>query len=113
VIAGAGVSMAMPAIQNAVLGAVAPHQIGKASGVFNTMRQLGGVFGIAILVAVFGGAGGYSSAQGFTDGFTAAVAVSAGLSLAGAAACVALPGRGSLGLWSWLVLRRREPATDS
>jgi EmrB/QacA subfamily drug resistance transporter len=113
VIAGAGVSMAMPAIQNAVLGAVAPQQIGKASGVFNTMRQLGGVFGIAILVAVFGGAGSYASAQGFSEGFTAAVAVSAGLSLAGAAASIALPSRGSLGLWSWLVLRRQAPATDA
>ena len=46
-IAGCGVSMAMPAIQNAVVSSVAPASIGKASGTFNMLRQLGGVFGIA------------------------------------------------------------------
>src|SRR5262249_50786811 len=43
-ISGAGVSMAMPAAQNAVLSAVAPAEIGKASGTFNMLRFLGGVF---------------------------------------------------------------------
>jgi len=91
--AGCGVSMAMPALQNAVVSAVAPASIGKASGAFNMMRQLGGVFGIAVLVAVFSGGGGYASAQLFSNGFTAAIGVSAGLSLLGAAASVGLPGR--------------------
>jgi EmrB/QacA subfamily drug resistance transporter len=90
-IAGCGVSMAMPAIQNAVVGSVAPESIGKASGAFNMMRQLGGVFGIALLVAVFTGAGGYASPQLFSDGFTSAIAVAAGLSLLGAAAGLGLP----------------------
>ncbi len=93
VIAGCGVSMALPALQNAVLSSVAPASLGKASGTFNTVRQLGGVFGIAALVAVFTGAGSYSSAQLFSDGFTAAIAVSAGLSLLGAVASVGLPQR--------------------
>jgi EmrB/QacA subfamily drug resistance transporter len=91
VLAGAGVSMAMPAIQNAVLGAVAPARIGQASGTFNTVRQLGGVFGIAVLVAVFSGSGGYSTPHVFTDGFTAALGASAALSLLGAAAGLGLP----------------------
>jgi putative effector of murein hydrolase len=90
-IAGCGVSMALPALQNAVVSSVAPASIGKASGAFNMMRQLGGVFGIATLVAVFTGAGGYGSAQLFSDGFTAALGVAAGLSLLGAAASVGLP----------------------
>ncbi len=93
VIAGCGVSMAMPALQNAVVSSVAPASIGKASGTFNTLRQLGGVFGIAVLVAVFTGAGGYGSPRLFSDGFTAAIAVGAGLSLLGAAAGFGLPGR--------------------
>ena len=65
-VAGAGISMALPATINAVVGAVAPADIGKASGVISTLRELGGVFGIAITVAVFAGAGGYAS---FADGF--------------------------------------------
>ena len=92
-IAGCGVSMAMPALQNAVVSSVAPASIGKASGTFNMMRQFGGVFGIATLVAVFTGDGSYASPHLFSDGFTTAIAVSAGLSLAGAIASAGLPAR--------------------
>jgi MFS family permease len=92
-IAGTGVSMAMPAAQTAVLNAVTPEQIGKASGVFNTGRQLGGVFGVAVLALVFSKAGSYAGPAAFTDGFTASIAVSGTLSLAGAVAALAIPGR--------------------
>jgi EmrB/QacA subfamily drug resistance transporter len=93
VIAGCGVSMALPAMQSAVVSAVDPQAIGKAAGVNSMMRQLGGVFGIAILVAVFAGAGGYASAQAFSDGFAPAIGVSAGLALVGSLVATALPGR--------------------
>jgi EmrB/QacA subfamily drug resistance transporter len=93
VVAGVGISMALPAFQSAVVSAVAPDAIGKAAGVNSTMRQLGGVFGIAILVAVFAGAGGYASAQAFTDGFAPAIGVSAGLSLLGSIVATVLPSR--------------------
>jgi EmrB/QacA subfamily drug resistance transporter len=84
VVAGCGVSAAMPAVQNVVVGAAAPEAVGKAAGVNSTLRELGGVMGIAVAVAAFAGAGGYTSAQAFSDGFVAAIAVSAALSLAGA-----------------------------
>jgi EmrB/QacA subfamily drug resistance transporter len=83
-VAGVGFSMALPAVTNAVVGGVAMKDIGKASGAFSTMRQLGGAFGVAILVAVFAGAGSYHSAQSFSDGFVPAMGVAAGLALAGA-----------------------------
>jgi EmrB/QacA subfamily drug resistance transporter len=94
ILAGAGVSMAMPAAQNAVISSVAATEIGKASGAFNMFRFLGGAFGVAILVAVFDRAGSFSSPQAFSSGFTAAVGVAAALSTAGAIAGVGLPGRG-------------------
>ena len=50
------------------------------------MRELGGVFGIAVAVAVFAGAGGYASPQAFTDGFAPAIGVAAALALVGALA---------------------------
>ena len=53
VVAGFGASMAMPAAQNCVLGSVPRWAMGKASGALNTLRQLGGTFGIAIAAAVF------------------------------------------------------------
>ncbi len=47
------------------------------------MRQLGGAFGVAVLVAVFGRTGSYASAQAFTDGFAPAIGACAALSLSG------------------------------
>jgi EmrB/QacA subfamily drug resistance transporter len=93
IIAGVGVSMAIPAAQNSVVGSVASEALGKAAGVNSMMRELGGVFGIALAVAVFAATGGYASAQDFTDGFGPAIGVSAGLALAGALAALALPSR--------------------
>jgi EmrB/QacA subfamily drug resistance transporter len=93
IISGAGVAMAIPASQSSVLTSVAPQFIGKASGTFATMRQLGGAFGVAVTVAVFAGAGSYVSPQAFVDGFAAAVVACAALSLAGALAGATLPRR--------------------
>jgi EmrB/QacA subfamily drug resistance transporter len=92
-ISGAGVAMSLPAAQSAVLTSVAPPDIGVASGTFMTMRQLGGAFGVAILVAVFAGAGSYASQQAFIDGFAPAAGVCASLGAVAALAGLALPGR--------------------
>jgi EmrB/QacA subfamily drug resistance transporter len=93
VLAGAGISMAIPTVQNAAMSAVAPGDLGKASGTFTTMRQLGGVFGLSIAVAVFTGAGSYASPVAFGDGFVPAIAVAAAFSLAAAAVATLLPRR--------------------
>ena len=93
VLAGCGASMAMPAAQSCVVGAVPPADLGKAAGTFNTLRQLGGTFGIAILAAVFTGAGSYASARAFTAGFVPVAFTAAGLSMAGAVAGAFIPGR--------------------
>jgi hypothetical protein len=85
--------MAMVAAQNCVMGAVPPADLGKASGTFNTLRQLGGTFGIAILAAVFTSTGSYASARAFGAGFVPAAEVAAGLSLAGAVAGAFVPSR--------------------
>jgi len=92
-ISGCGFAMAVPAVTKSVVSSVAPGDIGKASGTFSTMRQLGGAFGVAVLVTVFAAAGSYASARAFSDGFAPAIGVAAGLSLAGVAAGLALPRR--------------------
>jgi MFS family permease len=91
VIAGTGISMAIPSAQNAVMNAVTPADLGKASGTFMTMRQLGGVFGLAIAAAVFTGTGGYTSPAAFANGFVPALTVSAALSAGGALVAAFLP----------------------
>jgi EmrB/QacA subfamily drug resistance transporter len=93
VIAGAGISTAIPASQNAVMNAVAPGDLGKASGAYMTGRQLGGVFGLAIAVAVFAGSGSYVSPAAFADGFGPALAVAGAFSAVGALIALALPRR--------------------
>lgn len=93
VLAGVGVSMAMPAAQNAILSSVAVAEMGKASGIFNMGRFLGGMFGIAALVASFSANGAVDSAAHFERGFAAAMSLAATLSLAGAIAGLFLPAR--------------------
>jgi EmrB/QacA subfamily drug resistance transporter len=93
ILAGAGISMAMPATQNAVLNSVAQTEVGKASGTFNTFRFPGGVCGIAIAVAVFAAVGSFDSPRAFTAGFVPAIAVAAVVSLAGAIAGTWQPAR--------------------
>jgi len=44
-----------------------------------------------ILAAVFARTGGYESANAFSDGFAASMAVAAGIAVAGAATCLAVP----------------------
>ena len=45
-----------PALNVGAMGAVAGPEVGLASGVLNTARQLGAAIGVAMLVATFGGA---------------------------------------------------------
>jgi EmrB/QacA subfamily drug resistance transporter len=97
IVAGVGVSMAIPSAQNSVVGSVAIADVGKAAGANSMMRELGGVFGIAVAVAVFAGAGSFASANAFLDGFAPAIGVVAALSLAGAIVALALPGRRQAG----------------
>jgi MFS family permease len=93
IVAGCGVSMTFPAAQNSVISAVPREAVGKAAGTNSMMRELGGVFGVALLVAVFSGAGGYASPTDFVDGFAPALGVTACLSFVGALIGLALPGR--------------------
>jgi EmrB/QacA subfamily drug resistance transporter len=93
IVAGVGVSMAIPAAQNSVVASVPDEVLGKAAGANSMMRELGGVFGIAIAVAVFAAAGSYASPAAFVDGFAPAIGVGAGLAAIGAATGLALPGR--------------------
>lgn len=77
-IAGVGLSMAGPALQKVVLGAVAKTEIGKAAGIYNVFRLLGGAVGTTISVIIFYQFGGMDSLALFTYGFRA-VMLSAGL----------------------------------
>jgi EmrB/QacA subfamily drug resistance transporter len=93
IVAGVGVSMAIPAAQNSVVGSFSLEEVGKAAGANSMMRELGGVFGVAVAAAVFASAGSFASPDAFLDGFAPAVAVLAAFSVVGAIVALAPPGR--------------------
>ncbi|HEX2433490.1 MAG TPA: MFS transporter [Gaiellaceae bacterium] len=79
--AGVGISMALPTVPTAVLSSVAPSEMGKASGVNNTMQRFGAVFAVAIASSVFAAYGKLGTPATITDGFKPALAACAVFSL--------------------------------
>ena len=73
VVAGVGMSLFFAPVANVVLSSVRRDQEGIASGANNAIRELGGVFGIAVLGAVFSAHGGYASGTAFVSGLAPAV----------------------------------------
>jgi EmrB/QacA subfamily drug resistance transporter len=92
-VAGVGTSLCFPTVANCVMGSVPPHEAGVASGTNSSLRELGGVFGVAVLAAVFTRHGVYGSPQTFVDGFHAALLVGAALTAVGIVAALLAPGR--------------------
>jgi EmrB/QacA subfamily drug resistance transporter len=90
VIAGVGVSMALPSVTAGGLNAVPPELLGKAAGTLNTMQQFGAVFGVAVVTSVFNSHGSLATSATVTSGYRAALAVSAGASLLGALAALGI-----------------------
>jgi EmrB/QacA subfamily drug resistance transporter len=93
VVAGAGMGLFFAPIANVVLSAVRPEEEGKASGANNAIRELGGVFGVAVLASVFASYGSYATGQSFVDGLVPAMRVGAMVVAFGALAALALSGR--------------------
>jgi MFS family permease len=91
VVSGVGMSLFFAPVANVVLSSVRRDQEGIASGANNAIRELGGVFGIAVLGAVFSARGGYASGTAFVSGLAPAVWVGAAAVAAAAAAALLLP----------------------
>ncbi len=85
-LSGAGMALFFAPVAAVVLAAVRPEEQGKASGATNAIRELGGVFGVAVLASVFAHGGGYRSPQSFADGTTTAVYLGGAVVLLGALA---------------------------
>jgi EmrB/QacA subfamily drug resistance transporter len=93
VLAGVGMALFFAPVANVVLSSVRPEEEGKASGANNAIRELGGVFGVAVLASIFAHVGGYGSDQAFSDGMNTAVLAGAAVVALGAAAAFAIPAR--------------------
>ena len=82
--------MALPTVPTAVLNAVAPRELGKASGINYMMQRFGAVFAIAVASAVFAAYGHLGTPASVTDGFKPALAACAGLALLAALSALAI-----------------------
>ncbi len=91
VMAGTGMSLFFAPTASLVLGAVRRAEEGQASGANNAIREIGGVFGVAILAAVFSAAGGYTSPQSFVNGLVPAVWLGAAALGIGTLVALAIP----------------------
>jgi hypothetical protein len=87
--------MALPTVSAAALDAVRPADLGKASGANSTLQRFGGAFGVAIVTAVLTANGSLGLPAAFQTGFRPALAVAAGLSLAGSATALLVSRRRS------------------
>src|SRR5215218_2954604 len=92
-ISGIGMGLFFAPVANIVLSSVRPEEEGQASGANNAIRELGGVFGVAVLASVFAHYGGYASGATFVDGMTPAVYIGAFVVGLGAVASFAAGGR--------------------
>ena len=92
-VAGVGISLCFPTVATAVVGSVPPSEVGIASGTNSSLREIGGVFGIAVLASVFSSSDVFRSVSAFVDHFTDAVWVGAAFSAIGILAAASLPGR--------------------
>jgi EmrB/QacA subfamily drug resistance transporter len=72
-LSGIGMALFFAPVTNVVLSRVRFEEQGKASGANNTIRELGGVLGVAVLASIFAHYGGYRTPTTFVDGMSAAV----------------------------------------
>ena len=93
IVSGMGMALFFAPVANVVLSSVLPREQGQASGANNAIRELGGVFGVAVLASVFSSYGGYESGTTFVDGLGPAVWVGAAVVALGALAALLIPRR--------------------
>jgi MFS family permease len=91
VIAGIGMGLTFAPSSTAVLADMVDADHGTASSANATIREVGVALGVAVLVAVFTGAGGTITPDGYAEGLRPAVAVGALVVAVGALASRWLP----------------------
>jgi EmrB/QacA subfamily drug resistance transporter len=102
ILGGTGMALFFAPVANVVLSAVGSREEGKASGTNNAIRELGGVFGVAVMASIFTTYGGYETPETFSDGLAAAGWVGAAVVAVGAVVSLAIPR-----------LRRSEPEVQA
>jgi EmrB/QacA subfamily drug resistance transporter len=90
-VAGVGISMALPTVPTAVLNAVPAAQLGKASGINYMAQRFGTVFAVAIGSAIFSAHGHLGDPAAVTAGFRPALWSTVVFAVLAAATALAIP----------------------
>jgi EmrB/QacA subfamily drug resistance transporter len=90
VLAGVGISMALPAPSAAGLNAAPPALLGRAAGVLNTLQQIGQATGVAVVTVVFEAHGSLESPSEMLSGYQPALVTAATISVLGCLAALAI-----------------------
>ncbi|HWL02485.1 MAG TPA: MFS transporter [Microbacteriaceae bacterium] len=89
--AGIGMGLTFAPSSTAVLANITQQDTAKASGTNSTVREIGVALGIAVLTAVFTGAGGVLSPTGYVDAARPAILVGAAVLAVSTALAALLP----------------------
>lgn len=93
VLSGIGLAFVFPTVSSEVVSAVPAERMGVAAGVNGSVRELGGILGVALAATVFAHTGGYATAATFAAGFTHAIWACAAISALGTVAALLTGGR--------------------
>lgn len=91
IVAGFGMGLVFAPTAAVVLASVGPQNRGKASGANNTVREIGGALGTAILSSVFVHYGSDRTAEEFVEGMRPAIWIGVAVVLLGALCALAIP----------------------
>ncbi|MGO4689358.1 MFS transporter [Glaciibacter sp. 2TAF33] len=91
ILAGVGMGLVFAPSSTAVLANMVQNDHAKASGTNSTLREIGVALGVAVLTAVFSGAGGQLTPTGYVHAAIPAVFTAAGVLGAAALIALALP----------------------
>ncbi len=91
VFAGVGMGLVFAPLSTAVLANMTPEDNAKASGTNSTLREIGVALGIAVLTAIFTGAGGQFTPTAYVDAAVPAIWAGAGALALAALLSLALP----------------------
>jgi EmrB/QacA subfamily drug resistance transporter len=90
VLAGVGISMALPAPSAAGLNAAPAALLGRSAGVLNTLQQIGQATGVAVVTVVFDAHGSLDSPAQTLSGYEPALVTAATISVLGAIAALGI-----------------------
>ena len=91
IMSGVGMALFFSPVATVLMGSVVPQEQGIASGANNSLREVGGALGVAVLSAVFTAHGSYADPKDFAAGLTPALWVGTAAIAAAAVAALVIP----------------------